>query len=73
MEIVEENEVIEYAKNIDAIYGKVSALNKEGIDDSMELIFNKYLEYIKNNPIVKEENEGKILDFKELKQKKICC
>ena len=73
MEIVEENEVIEYAKNIDAIYGKVSALNKEGIDDSMELIFNKYLEYIKYNPIVKEENEGKILDFKELKQKKICC
>ena len=42
MEIVDENEVIEYAKKINAIYSKVSALNGFGIDDAMDLIYNAF-------------------------------
>jgi hypothetical protein len=73
MEIVDENEVIEYAKKINAIYSKVSALNGFGIDDAMDLIYNAFLDYIEKNPKVNDEIQSKSIDSKSFVKKKKCC
>ena len=45
-EEVDESEVREYAKSINAVYGRTSALNGSGIKDTFKEIIKKFAEYI---------------------------
>jgi hypothetical protein len=75
-EEVDEREVREYAKSINAVYGRTSALNGSGIKESFDRILREFIEKrgnekksdsvtIKKNDKGNESNNGE--------KKKKCC
>ena len=78
--VVSEAEVREYAKSVNAVFGRTSALTGNGIQETINKLISKFL-VEKNNlgqksPGDKEKNENIVIDEKKQKQnieKKSCC
>ena len=75
-EEVDESEVREYAKSINAVYGRTSALNGSGIKDTFKEIIKKFAEYIEKNYITDDIHLNSVVikksDIQDKNNKKNC-
>lgn len=75
-EEVDESEAREYAKSINAVYGRTSAFSGSGIKDTFKEIIKKFAEYVEKNNITDDIHLNSVVikksDVQDNNKKKNC-